>query len=81
VPQQALFMMNSPFAVNQAKALAARPDVAEEKEPGKRVEKMYRRTMPDADIAQAPGARAEWNANTGFSGPQEARKTLSRNSA
>jgi hypothetical protein len=42
VPQQALFMMNSPFAVNQAKALAARPDVAQEPEPAKRVEKLYR---------------------------------------
>ena len=29
VPQQALFLMNSPFAVQQAKAIAARPEVAE----------------------------------------------------
>ena len=28
VPQQALFSMNAPFVVEQAKALAARPDVA-----------------------------------------------------
>ena len=42
VPQQALFMMNSPFVVNQAKALAARPEVAREAEPSKRVETMYR---------------------------------------
>jgi mono/diheme cytochrome c family protein len=42
VPQQALFMMNSPFVVNQAKALAARPEIAGESEPSKRVEKMYR---------------------------------------
>ena len=28
VPQQALFLMNSPFVVEQAKALAARPEVA-----------------------------------------------------
>jgi mono/diheme cytochrome c family protein len=42
VPQQALFMMNSPFAIQQAKALAARPEVAQEPEPAKRVEKMYR---------------------------------------
>ena len=42
VPQQALFMMNSPFAVAQAKALAARPEVAQEPEPSKRVEKLYR---------------------------------------
>ena len=42
VPQQALFMMNSPFVVQQAKALAARPEVAQEPEPSKRVEKLYR---------------------------------------
>ena len=42
VPQQALFMMNSPFVVNQAKALAARPEVAQQPEPSKRVETMYR---------------------------------------
>jgi hypothetical protein len=42
VPQQALFMMNSPFAVNQAKALAARPEVAQEPEPARRVERIYR---------------------------------------
>jgi hypothetical protein len=42
VPQQALFMMNSPFVVNQAKALAARPEVAKESEPARRVEKLYR---------------------------------------
>ncbi len=30
VPQQALFMMNSPFVVEQAKALANRPEIAQE---------------------------------------------------
>jgi hypothetical protein len=29
VPQQALFLMNGPFAIQQARALAARPDVAD----------------------------------------------------
>jgi hypothetical protein len=42
VPQQALFMMNSPFAINQARALASRPDVAQESEPARRVERLYR---------------------------------------
>ena len=28
MPQQALFSMNAPFVIEQAKALAARPDVA-----------------------------------------------------
>jgi hypothetical protein len=42
VPQQALFLMNSPFAVQQAKALAARPEVAEGSEPEVRIEALYR---------------------------------------
>jgi hypothetical protein len=40
VPQQALFMMNSPFVVEQSRALAGR--VAEVSEPRERVRAMYR---------------------------------------
>src|SRR5207302_5661753 len=42
VPQQALFLMNSPFVVQQAKALAARPDVIAHKEPAERIGYLYR---------------------------------------
>src|SRR5262249_38852763 len=42
VPQQALFLMNSPFLVEQAKALVARPDVAGLAEPGPRIARLYR---------------------------------------
>lgn len=42
VPQQALFLMNSPFAVQQAKSLAARPDVAGSSQPELRVDVLYR---------------------------------------
>jgi hypothetical protein len=42
VPQQALFLMNSPFAVEQAKAVAARPKVAGNTEPESRVDALYR---------------------------------------
>jgi mono/diheme cytochrome c family protein len=42
VPQQALFLMNSPFAVEQAKAVAARPEVAGLTEPEARVDALYR---------------------------------------
>ena len=38
VPQQALFLMNSPFAVQQAKAVAARPEVSGVSEPAVRVD-------------------------------------------
>jgi mono/diheme cytochrome c family protein len=42
VPQQALFLMNSPFVVEQAKRLAARPEIAREADAAKRVERLYR---------------------------------------
>jgi hypothetical protein len=41
VPQQALFALNSPFALEQAKALAARTNVVECDEAPERVEAMY----------------------------------------
>ena len=42
VPQQSLFMMNSPFVVEQAKALAARPEVAAATTLEARVTVLYR---------------------------------------
>src|SRR5581483_2829751 len=38
VPQQALFLMNSPFALQQAKALAARPEMAGPSQPELRID-------------------------------------------
>jgi mono/diheme cytochrome c family protein len=60
VPQQALFMMNSPFAIQQAKALAARPEVAQEPEPAKRVEKLYRLLYGRAPAPDELWAAAEF---------------------
>jgi Protein of unknown function (DUF1553)/Protein of unknown function (DUF1549)/Planctomycete cytochrome C len=42
VPQQALFLMNSPFLIEQARHLAARPDVARVTDPGHRIGRFYR---------------------------------------
>jgi hypothetical protein len=42
VPQQALFLLNSPFVADQAKALAARPQVVSAKSADERVTAMYR---------------------------------------
>jgi mono/diheme cytochrome c family protein len=42
VPQQALFMMNSPFVVDQARLVAARPDVVAMTDPARRVRYLYR---------------------------------------
>jgi hypothetical protein len=42
VPQQALFLMNSPFVIEQAKAFAARPDMAKLTKPEERIDRMHR---------------------------------------
>ncbi len=52
VPQQALFLMNSPFAVEQAKAVAARRDVAWTFTADERAKRIYRLVLsrdPSAD--------------------------------
>jgi hypothetical protein len=62
VPQQALFSMNSPFAIEQARALAARPEVASAGTDQGRVAALYR-----AVLARAP-RRAELDAAERFLG-------------
>ncbi len=42
VPQQALYMMNSPFVVEEAKALLHRPEVAAAKDDTQRIRTLYR---------------------------------------
>ncbi len=42
VPQQALFYMNSPFAMDQARSIMNRPDVAGVIEPEQRIRRLYR---------------------------------------
>jgi hypothetical protein len=41
VPQQALFLMNSPFLTEQAKALASRPEIAKAKSSSEKVTALY----------------------------------------
>jgi hypothetical protein len=41
VPQQALFAMNSPFVLEQARALAARPELQQATDPVKRTEALF----------------------------------------
>jgi hypothetical protein len=45
VPQQALFSMNSPFVIEQARALAARPDVAAAPSDETRVRALYKAVL------------------------------------
>jgi hypothetical protein len=42
VPQQALYLMNSPFVVEQARHLAARPDVVARATKEERIDYLYR---------------------------------------
>jgi hypothetical protein len=45
VPQQALFGMNSPFVMEQARALVARPEIAGEKAPARKVAALFGRVL------------------------------------
>jgi hypothetical protein len=45
VPQQALFAMNSPFVMEQARALAALPEITAEPDPRRRVSVLFRRVL------------------------------------
>lgn len=56
VPQQALFGMNAPFVLEQARALATRPELARESDPAHRVAALYRLILgraPQSDELQA----------------------------
>ncbi|WP_165226674.1 PSD1 and planctomycete cytochrome C domain-containing protein [Aquisphaera insulae] len=75
VPQQALFSMNGPLVIEQAKALAARPEIAASSSTEEAVRRLYRRVFarqPDrieltagarfldgAATAQASGVRSQ----------------------
>jgi len=51
VPQQALFSMNSPLVIEQARALASRPELSAGTSPEPRIDAIYRRVLarpPDA---------------------------------
>lgn len=45
VPQQALFLMNSPFVIEQARALVRRLEIAAAGDPAERVRRLYRRVL------------------------------------
>jgi hypothetical protein len=52
VPQQALFLMNSPFAIEQTKALLQRPEIAREQNDEPKIRALYRavyQRAPDRD--------------------------------
>src|SRR6185295_10014373 len=55
VPQQALYMMNSPFVLEQAKQLAARKEITSETSTAAKIQKLYRavfeRAATPAEVA------------------------------
>jgi len=56
VPQQALFFMNAPLTVEQARAVTERPEIAGASDDGQRVRRLYRLLfgrLPDADETAA----------------------------
>jgi hypothetical protein len=59
VPQQALFLMNSPFVIEQAKALASRTTTME---PAKRVEELYRLAFARKPTAEETAAALAFTA-------------------
>ncbi|CAN5508770.1 PSD1 and planctomycete cytochrome C domain-containing protein [soil metagenome] len=56
VPQQALFFLNSPFSIEQARTLATRPEIVNAKDSAQRLRRLYLRLfarLPDADETSA----------------------------
>jgi hypothetical protein len=45
VPQQALFGMNSAFVMEQARALVARPEIAQDTRPARQVDGLFKRVL------------------------------------
>ena len=64
VPQQALFFMNSPFVVDQARSLAALPSVIQNKDPRERIRRLieivYQRRVAPWEIDVALGFIRGW---------------------
>ncbi|MBI3862483.1 MAG: PSD1 domain-containing protein [Planctomycetia bacterium] len=71
VPQQALFGMNSPLVVEQARALAARPEVQQAADPAARVDALHRLIYARAADAEETAAALKF-----LSQPQESERPL-----
>jgi hypothetical protein len=76
VPQQALYMMNSPFAIDTAKAVMRREEIASEADPQKKIERLYEAVF---DREPTPGevqlGLAFVSGNDGLKSAQAAAKT------
>jgi hypothetical protein len=72
VPQQALFMMNSPFVIDQARKLVQRPEVVSQKEGRQRIQHLYRLIYgrPASDSEVALGLRFVESSDKNDEGPK-----------
>jgi hypothetical protein len=78
VPQQALYSMNAPFVIEQARALAARPDVAGAPTAAARVDALYRAVLARAPAPDEARFAARFVAPTGPGPAGPGRSQLSR---
>ena len=69
VPQQALFSMNAPFVIEQAKALAARPDVAGAPTTEGRIAALFRAVLVRSPAPAEVQAAARFVAESGRASP------------
>src|SRR5207248_2246070 len=76
VPQQALFGMNSPFVLEQARSLAGRPEVSREADPARRVAALYRVALGRSPSADETRLAVEFVAAAERSRPQPAPSQL-----
>jgi hypothetical protein len=76
VPQQALFGMNAPFVHEQARALVARPEVAREADPARRVAALHRLTLCRAPSAEEVRLALDFLAEAGKSELQAEKSKL-----
>jgi hypothetical protein len=60
VPQQALFLMNSPFAVEQAQRLVKRPEISGASDPAERVQRLYKMLFGRPATAEELAAAREF---------------------
>jgi hypothetical protein len=60
VPQQALFLLNSPFVQEQARALAARKEISDAKTTGARVQALYRVALQRAPTREEAALAVEF---------------------
>jgi hypothetical protein len=73
VPQQALFFMNSPFTVEQARTLVSRPEIRSAKDDPQRVRRIYQLVfarLPDANESAAAAAYLKEGSDGEIAQPQ-----------